>query len=95
MGYKKFAIMMGISFIIMYVVMFLNVSEANHIYLSLTRSYMTLLMISPMAIVMLLMMGNIYPSKKINTAIIITSVVVFGIVLSALRTQTSINDIFI
>jgi hypothetical protein len=91
-AYQKFGVTMAISFIIMYSIMFLNVSETNHIYLSLTRTYMTLLMISTMAIVMLLMMGKMYTNKKINNFIIIVSVLVFGLVFTALRTQTPVGD---
>ncbi|MEP7252280.1 MAG: DUF305 domain-containing protein [Ginsengibacter sp.] len=93
MSYKKFSLMMVISFIIMYSVMFLNVDEANHIYISTTRIYMALLMVSPMAIVMMLMMGKMYPSKKVNTGIILGGVVLFGLVLAGLRTQTPIGDV--
>ena len=88
-----FSIMMIISFIIMYGVMFLNVDEANHIYLSTTRTYMALLMVSPMAVVMILMMGKMYPNKKMNTGVIIGGIVLFGIVLAGLRTQTPIGDV--
>ncbi len=93
MSYKRFSIMMAVSFIIMYSVMFLNVDEANHIYLSTTRTYMALLMVSPMAVVMMLMMGKMYPNKKINTGIIIGGIVLFGLVLAGLRTQTPIGDV--
>ncbi len=62
MSYKKFVLMLAVSFIIMYSVMFLNVDEANHIYLSITRTYMALLMVLPMAVVMI--MGKMYPNKK-------------------------------
>ena len=68
--YVKFIAMMAMSFIIMYAVMFLNVFEIDHIYLSKTRSYMTLLMVSPMAISMLLFMWNMYPNKKTNYSIV-------------------------
>ena len=47
--YLKFMLMLGISFLVMYSVMFLNVASLAHIHLSLTRTYMTLLMIAPMA----------------------------------------------
>lgn len=93
MTYKKFSLMMFISFIIMYCVMFLNVDEANHIYLSTTRTYMALLMVSPMAVVMMLMMGKMYPDKKINTAIILGGLIIFGLVLTGLRTQTPVGDV--
>lgn len=85
--------MMVISFIIMYGVMFLNVDEANHIYLSTTRTYMALLMVAPMAVVMMLMMDNMYPNKKLNTGIILGGIVLFGLVLAGLRTQTPIGDV--
>lgn len=46
-----------------------------------------------MAVVMMAMMGKMYPNKKLNTAIIISGVVLFGIVLAGLRTQTPISDV--
>ena len=91
--YEKLMISLLISFVIMYIVMFLNVSEGNHIYLSLSRTYMALLMVSPMAIVMLLVMGKMYPDKKRNTIIIITSLIIFIVSLAALRTQTPVGDL--
>lgn len=93
MSYKKFSLMMLISFIIMYAVMFLNVDKASHIYISITRTYMALLMVSPMAIVMMLMMGKMYPNKKLNTGIMLGAVILFGLVLTGLRTQTPIGDV--
>ncbi len=92
MSYNKFLIMLVISFAIMYGVMFLNVDEAGHIYLSLTRTYMALLMVTAMAVLMMLLMGKMYPDKKRNTVIIVVSFVLFGLVLAALRTQTPVGD---
>lgn len=93
MSYKRFSLMMLISFMIMYGVMFLNVDKAIHIYISTTRTYMALLMVSPMAIVMMLMMGKMYPNKKLNTGIMLGAVVLFALVLTGLRTQTPIGDV--
>ena len=93
MSYRKFSGMMLFSFVIMYVVMFLNVDEANHIYISTTRTYMALLMVSSMAVVMMLMMSKMYPNKKLNTGILLGSVILFGLVLAGLRTQTPIGDV--
>jgi uncharacterized protein (DUF305 family) len=93
MSYKKFVVMMVISFFIMYFVMFLNMDKVGHYHTSATRIYMALLMVSPMGIVMMLMMGKMYPNKKSNTSIIIAGIIVFGIVLVALRTQTPISDV--
>ena len=93
MSYRKFSGMMLFSFVIMYAVMFLNVDEANHIYISTTRTYMALLMVSSMAVVMMLMMSTMYPNKKLNTGILLGSVILFGLVLAGLRTQTPIGDV--
>ncbi|HTN20726.1 MAG TPA: DUF305 domain-containing protein [Pelobium sp.] len=91
--YKKFLLMLAISFILMYGIMFLNVDEANHIYLSITRTYMSILMISAMALVMLPMMGKMYPNKRLNKIILASAIVVFIAVLTFLRQQTFIGDI--
>lgn len=93
MSYKKFTGMMILSLIIMYFVMFLNMDKLNHYHTSATRIYMALLMVTPMAIVMMGMMGKMYPNKKINTAIISVAAVVFIVVLIGLRTQTPIADV--
>ena len=84
--------MLVVSFIIMYGVMFLNVDDASHIYLSNTRLYMSLLMVSPMALLMLMMMGKMYPNRKLNFAISAGSICIFIVALYLLRTQTCISD---
>ncbi|OOQ61984.1 DUF305 domain-containing protein [Mucilaginibacter pedocola] len=92
-NYRSFAIMLTLSFIIMYAVMYLNVDQPDHIYLNLTRFYMTLLMICPMALLMLGGMRMMYQNKKLNRVITITSIAVFGLALAAVRTQTPIGDV--
>ena len=92
-NYKKFGLMILVSFIIMYAIMFLNVFELDHIMLSTTRTYMTLLMVAPMAISMLLFMWKMYENTKLNYAIIGASIIVFMGCLYGLRTQTPISDI--
>ena len=47
----------------------------------------------PMAVVMILLMGKMYPNKKWNTAIIFSAIILFGLVLAGLRTQTPIGDV--
>ncbi|HEY1021218.1 MAG TPA: hypothetical protein VGE06_02845 [Flavisolibacter sp.] len=71
MPYQKFMVMMLLSFLIMYLVMFLNMEKLGHYHTSTTRVYMTLLMVAPMAVVMMTMMGKMYPDKRLNTGIIL------------------------
>jgi len=84
---------MIVSFIIMYVVMFFNMNSVEHYHTSATRAYMAILMVTPMAVVMMTMMGKMYPHNKMNTIIIVASILLFTVTLSALRTQTPIGDI--
>lgn len=92
-NYLKFALMMILSFLIMYAIMFANVVELNHIILSTTRTYMAILMICPMMIVMLLFMWKMYENKKLNLAIMVFASLLFISTLFALRNQSFINDI--
>ena len=93
MTYRKFIVMMIISFLIMYTVMFLNMDSITHYHTSVTRIYMAILMVAPMAVVMMLMMKKMYPDKKVNTGIILTGIAIFILALAGLRTQTPIGDV--
>lgn len=91
-NYFKFYLTLFISFIIMYSVMFFNVFELSHIYLSWTRFYMAILMVAPMSILMILVMRKMYPNKKKNGVIIFLGVFVFIMAFVLLRSQIPIND---
>jgi FtsH-binding integral membrane protein len=91
-SYLKLSGMLAASFVIMYTVMFLNVNDVEDIYLSTTRLYMTILMITPMAIMMLLFMPKMYPNRRVNTTIYITSALVFSLTFIFLRNQTFVSD---
>lgn len=85
--------MMAVSFVIMYAVMFLNADVFDHVMLSTTRTYMTLLMVAPMAVSMLLFMWGMYENKKVNFMILGTSIILFIATLTMLRNQTLIADV--
>lgn len=85
--------MMLISGLSMFGVMYLNVFSLDHIDFGLTRLYMTLLMMAPMALIMMGFMWGMYENKKMNLMIVLTSVVVFTLSLYGLRNQTLIDDV--
>lgn len=89
-NYKTFFIMLGCSFITMYITMYLNTYSIDHVYFSLTRFYMTCLGISTMAVVMWFFMRKMYQDKKKNIAILIGSLVLFVSALSLVRMQKPI-----
>ncbi|TYB74453.1 DUF305 domain-containing protein [Bizionia gelidisalsuginis] len=88
--YTKFFLMLGASFVAMYVTMYLNTYAIDHVYFSLTRFYMTCLGISAMAVIMLLFMLGMYQNKKKNIAIILGSVLLFMGALGLVRAQKPI-----
>jgi hypothetical protein len=91
--YLKFGIMMGTSFVLMYAIMYLNVDVFDHIYLAPTRTYMTFLMIAPMAFTMLLFMWGMYKKKGWNYAILGAAVLTFVLCYAGLRQQTFVSDV--
>lgn len=84
--------MLSLSFFMMYGVMFLNVDDASHIYLSITRTYMVLLMIAPMAVLMLSLMPMMYQNMRLNRIIYCSSFAIFFISLWMLRSQAAVTD---
>ena len=87
--YTKFFLMLGSSFIAMYITMYLNTYEFDHVWFSLTRFYMVCLGIATMAVIMLLFMLNMYKDKKKNIAILAGSVILFLGALGLVRDQKS------
>lgn len=88
--YTTFFLMLGASFIAMYITMYLNTYELDHVYFSLTRFYMTCLGISAMAVIMLLFMLKMYQNKKKNIAIVVGSLLLFSSALLLVRVQKPI-----
>lgn len=84
--------MLGLSFIIMYSVMFMNAADASHIYININRFYMAVLMVSPMAIIMMAFMSSMYKNKKLNRIIMGVSTLTFFAAFFLLRSQTVVGD---
>ncbi|QSF46635.1 DUF305 domain-containing protein [Paenibacillus tianjinensis] len=91
--YAKFGVMIAVSTMIMYGLMYLNVFQIDHIYNSQTRMYMALIMGSAMTIVMLLFMWKMYPKRIINSVILGAGVVVFALSLWLVRSQATVGDV--
>lgn len=89
-NYAKFFLMLGLSFLAMYITMYLNTYAIDHVYFSLTRFYMSCLGISAMAVIMLSLMLNMYRNKKKNIAIYVGSLVLFLGALGLVRAQSPI-----
>ena len=89
-NYTKFILMLAASFIAMYITMYLNTYEIDHVYFSLTRFFMICLGISTMAVIMWFAMRKMYQNKKKNIAILFGSVILFVGALGLVRAQSPI-----
>lgn len=90
--YLRFLAMIATSMIIMYGVMYLNTYQLSHVEWSETRFFMTLLMGSTMAVVMLGYMLGMYKNYKINIGIVLGSILVFALGTFLVRSQTTVAD---
>lgn len=91
--YARFGVMIVLSTILMFGLMYLNTLQAEHIFFSETRAYMALIMGAAMAILMLLGMPGMYPNRSVNSAIVVASLVVFAVSLWLVRTQSTVDDV--
>ena len=88
--YTTFFLMLGASFVAMYITMYLNTYEVDHVYFSMTRFYMSCLGISTMAVIMWFFMRKMYQNKSKNLGIILGSILLFCTALFLVRTQKPI-----
>jgi hypothetical protein len=90
--YLRFGAMIVTSMVFMYGVMYLNTFELSHVRWSETRLFMTLLMGSTMAIIMLGFMLGMYKNRRANIAIVGASLLLFGLGVWLVRSQTTVQD---
>ena len=91
--YWKFLLMIGVSTVIMFGMMYLNVYSIDHLFFSRTRVFIALMMGAVMAIIMLLFMWKMYENKTLNKIILGVSVLVFAGSLFMVRSQTTVSDV--
>ena len=91
--YIKFTLMILTSTIVMYIMMYFNTYEWDHIYFSETRAYMALYMGAGMAVVMLAFMSNMYKKTKINLTIYGLSVLMFAVGIWGVRSQATVDQV--
>ncbi|TPE41509.1 DUF305 domain-containing protein [Pontibacter mangrovi] len=92
-SYTKFVLMLAFSFVAMYITMYMNTYQFDHVYFSMTRFYMSCLGISAMAVIMFLFMRKMYKNRTKNMAIIAGSILLFISALSLVRAQEPIGDV--
>lgn len=90
--YLRFGAMIATSTAVMFVLMYLNTYQLDHVRWSETRFYMAFVMGSAMGVIMLGYMWGMYSSKRVNLAVIVGSVAIFALALWLVRSQATIED---
>jgi hypothetical protein len=90
--YPMLFAMVATSMAAMFVMTYLNSWELSHATWSETRFYMVLYMGAAMAIIMLVYMWGMYPSRALNLSIVSGAVVVFVIAIWLVRSQITVGD---
>jgi hypothetical protein len=83
---------LAFDFAVMYLVMYTMIATLEHFRFNLNNVYMTLMMVSPMAIVMIWSMRSMFPSRRANAAIIAGAAALFVASFAAMRTQAAVGD---
>lgn len=90
--YGRFAWMLVLSFVAMYVLMYAMVDRLGNAVPNINQFYMAGLMTAPMAILELLLMGRMYPDKRKNMTILLLGTVVLAACWFAIRAQAGVGD---
>ena len=90
--YKKLALMIIISFIAMFILMYSMVDKFANVTPNINQFYMAGLMTAPMIIIEMILMGSMYMNKKLNLIIISISVVVLVACFFFIRIQAGVTD---
>lgn len=78
--------------IVMYFVMYTMIDRTADLYNSLNNLYMTLMMVTSMALLMLWMMPSMFPDRRTNIILNIAFAGLFLLSLIGMRTQALIGD---
>jgi len=90
--YRGLGLNLLISAVIMYFVMFTMIYSLAEFFNNLNMVYMALMMVSPMAILMLVMMRSMYANRSLNIALYAGFALLFVLSFIGMRTQALVGD---
>ena len=91
-NYWRFIAMIATAMVVMYAITYVNTFQLSHVQWSETRLFMTLLMGASMGVVMLAFMLGMYENRTANIAIVVGSVLLFGLATWLVRSQNTVDD---
>lgn len=92
MKYTNLLLMMLLSFISMYILMYIMVDSFTNVYPNLNQLYMAGIMVIPMLFIELFFMRSMYANKTLNMCIGAFSFIIFIALIVFIKKQTAISD---
>ncbi|BCT93885.1 hypothetical protein LYSHEL_29120 [Lysobacter helvus] len=90
--YVRLLVMMGLSFLAMYALMYAMVDRLGNVYGSVNQAWMAGLMAAPMLVIELLVMWGMYPDKKRNALLVSIGVVAMIVFWALIRQQAAVTE---
>jgi hypothetical protein len=90
--YGRFGVMLLLSFLAMYFLMYSMVDGFSSVYSNINQVYMAGLMAAPMATFELLVMRSMYPDKRLNGILLLLSVLSTVFFFFGIRIQYAVGD---
>jgi len=91
--YGHLAIMTGLSFIAMFILMYAMVDRFANVYPNVNQAYMAGLMAAPMVIIELLVMRGMYSNARMNLILGSAALVALALFFVGIRAQTAVGDV--
>lgn len=90
--YRRLGAELLADFLVMFTVMYAMIDSADHAFLNSNNLYMTLMMVSPMALIMLFSMRHMFSNQKLNLILYSMFALIFALSFFAMRTQALVGD---
>jgi uncharacterized protein (DUF305 family) len=90
--YKKLWIMVILSFVSMFILMYAMVDRLSNVFVNINQFYMAGLMTAPMVLIEMIVMGSMYMNRKLNALIMAASGVLLIAFFLLIRQQTAVSD---
>jgi uncharacterized protein (DUF305 family) len=91
-NYAMLALSSGLMLIIMYLVMFTMIYSLGEFIQNINFFYMAVMMATPMTVMMPLMMGSMYPDRRLNLLVYVGCGVLFLLAFLGIRGQALVGD---
>ncbi len=91
MSWTKLAAMAGISFIVMYILMYMMVDRFENVYPNINQFYMAAAMTAAMMLIEIAIMKSMY-ERRVQIITVVASIVGLVIFVAGVRYQTAVSD---